>query len=162
MKITRIVVGLDPRHRASFDDLARHASALQAELLGLFVEDEQLLRFAELPFAREIGYPSATRRPIDRASVERAFRLKAEDLRRACARASQTCSISWSFRVARGALAEQLFAAVSERAETTLLLPPGSRWDVEPVQVSAERLDALLLRDLLAGARPLLIVAPEG
>lgn len=155
--IRRIVVGLDPRHRAEFDSAARFAAQLQAELLGLFVEDEDLLRFAGLPFAREIGFPSGLSRGIDRSSVERFFRLKAEALKRQCAQASLTRSVNWSFRVSRGTPVEQYFAVVTERHEATLLLPPGCRIDAEPVVVRAEELDTALLRRLLAGQRPVLI-----
>jgi single-stranded-DNA-specific exonuclease len=47
------------------------ARGLDAELLGLFVEDLDLLRFAALPFAHEIGLASAVRRRLDPAALER-------------------------------------------------------------------------------------------
>lgn len=156
-KVRRIVVGLDPRHRPEFDDLVRIAADLQAELLGLFIEDEDLLRFAGLPTAREIGFPSGLSREVDRSSIERTFRLRADALKRQCAQASLTRSVTWSFRVTRGAPAEQYFAVVSERHEATLLLPPGCSVDIEPVVVRADELSTELLRQLLAGSRPVLI-----
>lgn len=156
-KVRRVVVGLDPRHRPEFDELVRIAADLQAELLGLFIEDEDLLRFAGLPTAREIGFPSGLSRGVDRGSIERTFRLRADALKRQCAQASLTRSVSWSFRVTRGVPAEQYFAVVSERHEATLLLPPGCRVDIEPVVVLADELTPELLRQLLAGSRPVLI-----
>lgn len=160
-KIRRIVVGLDPRHRTEFDELARFAAQMQAELLGLFIEDEDLLRFADLPMAREIGFPSGLTRGVDRSSIERAFRLKADALKRQCAQASLTRSVSWSFRVGRGAPAEQYFAVVTERREVTLLLPPGCDLNAEPVVVRADALDTQALRRLLTGSRPVLVEPTE-
>lgn len=161
MKIHRIVVGLDPRHSAGFHELAALAARLEAELLGLFVEDEELLRFAALPFASEIGFPSAVRREVDLNNIERALRTRAELQRRACAEAFQARPDAWTFRVARGGLAELLIASVAERNVPTLLLPPGCRVDAEPVQLSVSELNPPLLRKLLARARPVLIVPAE-
>ncbi len=161
MKIHRIVVGLGPRHQTGFSELAALAARLEAELLGLFVEDEELLRFASFPFAMEIGFPSAVRREVDLANIERAMRTVAAAQRQACAAAFQARPQAWSFRVARGSLAEQLIAAVIERSVVTLLLPPGSDADAEPVQVSVGGLTVPLLRKLLAGRRPVLIVPGE-
>ena len=68
MTIRRIIVGLEPRPRA--DPLIAAAAALAerlpAELLGLFVENVELLHFAGLPFAREVGLASGARRPLGR------------------------------------------------------------------------------------------------
>ena len=57
MTLRRIVVGLDagPRDRAALEAAAQLAARMQAELVGLFVEDIDLLHLAGLPFAREVG-----------------------------------------------------------------------------------------------------------
>jgi nucleotide-binding universal stress UspA family protein len=90
------------------------AVELRAQLHGLFVEDIDLLRIAELPFAREIAYLSATQRSLDTADVERMLRGRAEQVRKAVASAAEQARVDWSFRVARGRLAEATLVAASE------------------------------------------------
>lgn len=123
MTVRRVIVGLDSRERAALTAAAALAAELEAELVGLFVEDPDLLSFAALPFAREVGFASATRREIDRAAMERSLLALAEELRRACAAATQDAAVPWSFRSARGALARELLAAAAQGAPA-LLLPP--------------------------------------
>ena len=73
MKIRRIIVGLAtaPRNRAVLEAAARLAGRMEAELVGLFVENINLLHFAGLPFACEVGFASATRRDLNVESMER-------------------------------------------------------------------------------------------
>ncbi|MGB7837261.1 MAG: universal stress protein, partial [Terrimicrobiaceae bacterium] len=63
MNIRRILVALDAsaHSRAALEAACELALGLDAELSGLFVEDINLLRLAQLPFASEISYPSALR-----------------------------------------------------------------------------------------------------
>ena len=53
MKVGRIVAALHPRRPlgTEIETLAEHARALDAELIGLFIEDIEMLRFAAMPFA---------------------------------------------------------------------------------------------------------------
>ena len=74
----------------------------------------QLLNFAGLPFAREVGYPSATLRPLDVAAMQRALRAAAQDVQRTLAAVAARGPLSWSFRTARGAVPAELRAAAAE------------------------------------------------
>lgn len=76
----RIVVVFDttPLGEAALEAAAGLAAALEAELAGLFVEDIDLVRMAQLPFAAELGLASAVLRRIEASDLERAFRLQAE------------------------------------------------------------------------------------
>lgn len=130
---------------------------MEAELLGLFIEDLELLHFAALPFAREIGAASALAREVDLAGMERLMRERADDLRRSLAEALASGQVSWSFRVARGTVAGELLAAGKEAPGPTLLLPPGSDLEAEPEVVTLAGLTESRLRELLRGARPVLI-----
>jgi nucleotide-binding universal stress UspA family protein len=114
--IRRILVALDasPHSLAALEAAAELAAGLKAELLGLFVEDINLLRLAELPFAREMGVFSTTRRRLDILEVERELRAQASRARRALAIAAGRAQVPWSFRVARGVIAAELLAAASE------------------------------------------------
>jgi len=139
----RIVVALDAGTPArDLDAAVALAGRTGAELLGLFVEDIELIRFAALPFAREIGAASAARRELDVASVERALRALANEAERLLAGAAGRSSVPWSFRVARGMLVDVLLAAAAEPPaadpgeEIRLLLLGGG---VSPAERWAER-----------------------
>ena len=64
--IRRILVALDAsRHSlAALEAASELAEALKAELVGIFVEDVNLLYLAGLPFAREVRYLSGVDRPL--------------------------------------------------------------------------------------------------
>ena len=55
--IERVVVPLDAasENRTAIDTAARLAARAKAPLHGIFVEDEDLLRLAGLPFARQVA-----------------------------------------------------------------------------------------------------------
>jgi K+-sensing histidine kinase KdpD len=115
-RIRRVIVGLDPvqQSRALLEAAAELAGRMQAELLGLFVENQDLLHFAGLPFAREMGFESATLRALDVESMERTLRALASEARQALESAAEGTRVQWSFRVVRGAPAAELLAAAEE------------------------------------------------
>ena len=86
------------------------ALGLHAELAGLFIEDERLLRFAGLPFAREFGFTSAGARPLAPAAVEHALRAQAEQLRRLLAATAERLSVAWTLEVVRGEMSRSVLA----------------------------------------------------
>ena len=108
--IRRILVALDasPHSQAALEAASELADVLKAELVGIFVEDVNLLRLAGLPFAREVGYPSGTDRPLDSPSMERELRIQAEQARQTLAGVAVRRQIRWSFRVVRGQVATEL------------------------------------------------------
>ena len=114
--IRRILVALDasPHSQAALEAASELADVLKAELVGIFVEDVNLLRLAGLPFAREVGYPSGTDRPLDSASMEREIRIQAEQARQTLASVAVRRQIRWSFRVVRGQVATELLSAAQE------------------------------------------------
>ena len=115
MKIRRIIVGLEPapRTRATLEAAARLAAQMEAELVGLFVENIDLLHFAGLPFAREVGFASATRRSLDVEGMERSLRGLAREAQQTLAAVAGRVPVRWSFRVARGSAAGELMAAAA-------------------------------------------------
>lgn len=78
------------------------AALLRATLHGVFVENTELLRLAQLPFAREISLLFNTAERLQSARLEREFRAQAEQVRRRLAQQALLRSIEWSFRVERG------------------------------------------------------------
>lgn len=161
--IRRIVVAFDAGawRAEALREIAALAAESHAELLGVFIEDTDLLQIARLPFAAEVGYPSAARRGLDPATLERALRVRAETLRRALAQALEPARVPWSFRVAREAPSRALAAALAEGLAPALLVPPRGRPRAERRVVGADELSDALLRELIAAARPLLVL-PRG
>ena len=145
MTTQRIVVALGAGTPArELDAAAALAGRTGAELLGLFIEDLDLIRFAALPFAHEIGAASAARRELDVESVERALRAMAAEAERMLAGAAGRSSVPWSFRVARGMLVDVLLAAAVDgepEDEIRLLLLGGG---ASPAERWAERVRAEL------------------
>jgi nucleotide-binding universal stress UspA family protein len=114
--IRRILVALDasPHSQTALEAAAELAVGLKAELLGLFVEDINLLRLTQLPFAREIGFFSTSRRQLSTLDLERELRAQASRLRRTLSLAARRAQIPWSFRVVRGVIASELLTAALE------------------------------------------------
>jgi nucleotide-binding universal stress UspA family protein len=100
----RIVVACDttPLGCAAIDAAAALAATLDAEMVGLFVEDVDLIRMAALPFTREFGLESGTPRALDPPDIERALRLQAQQTRHAVQVRAASRSVRWAFEVARG------------------------------------------------------------
>jgi hypothetical protein len=163
VRIRRIVAGFDAGayRRETLQAIAALAAETQAELLGLFIEDTDLLQLARLPFAAEVGYPSAARRNLDFASLEQALRARAEALHAALSAALQPTQVSWSFRVAREAPSQALAAALAEGHAPALLIPPRGKPNAERRVIRQSELTEALLRELIAAARPVLVL-PEG
>jgi nucleotide-binding universal stress UspA family protein len=115
-RIRRILVALDASAAslAALDSAARLAAMLEAELLGIFVEDVNLLRLAALPFAREHSQAAGLVRRLEAADMERALRAQAREARAAIEQAAAQVSVRYSFRVTRGQVSELLCAAAEE------------------------------------------------
>lgn len=90
------------------------ASRMEAELLGLFIEDVNLLRLAALPFAREVSFFPARTRRLDSVGMERAIRAQASRAEAALLEAAGRQGVRCSFRVVRGEVTAQLLAAVRD------------------------------------------------
>jgi hypothetical protein len=145
MKVGRIVAALHPRRPlgTQIEALAERARALDAELIGLFIEDIEMLRFAAMPFACEIGTATARKRSVNLAGMERYMAARAAEFRVALGQVLDRTSVAWTFRIARGTVFDQLVAAGVEREEAALLLSPGARIELPPVTITRSELDRL-------------------
>jgi hypothetical protein len=162
MNANRIVFALDwqSSRRSRLEFIARLADRMQAELIGLFVEEVQLLHLAVLPFAREVGFPSAVLRDLDMERMQRSFHAAGSALRRACEAALRGSSVNWSFRTVRGSTAEQLLIVATEAPAPTLLIPSGADPAIEAAVISRSDLTQKSLREMLEKPlRPLLILS---
>jgi len=111
--IKRIVVALDPSevNRSILQAATSLASQFDAELNALFVEDINLLKLAELPFARELAYGAQSGRQINFADMERAIHMQASRLRKMVESIAQQQKIKIAFDVLRGDVAKELCSA---------------------------------------------------
>ena len=113
--IERVVVPLDAasENRTVIDTAARLAASARATLLGVFVEDEDLLHLAGLPFARQIIL-GAGAEPFTTEQIELDLQIAAERARRELVAAAKRHAVTASFEIVRGA-PESVFAGVTER-----------------------------------------------
>lgn len=118
----RVLVALDSQSAQSLLPAAAELAAqFQAELLGLFVEDTDLLRLSGLPFAEEICSSSAVARPLTREAVECRLRALAEQLRQSLADTARRAEVRWSFVITR--VTVHRLAEESTQESDVLLLP---------------------------------------
>ncbi|HTN53059.1 MAG TPA: universal stress protein [Anaeromyxobacter sp.] len=108
----RILVGMDASaaSRGALATAAALAGRLGSELTGLFVEDEDLLRLATLPFGAVVR-PGGEEERLDPDAAERALRALAAHAREELERAAASHRVACSFRVARGRVAREVLAA---------------------------------------------------
>jgi nucleotide-binding universal stress UspA family protein len=177
LEFTRILVALDASARglAAMRAAAELAAGLRAQLEALFVEDINLLRLAELPFAREVGFSSALGRPLAFADLERSLRAQAAQIERLLHDLTRRLHVPFHFRVTRG----QVLAEVMAQARDVDMLvfgkagrPLHARWGAperagRPVLAvyTGEQRDyralAAALRLAGRGGRRLVVLVPE-
>jgi len=155
-EIRRILVALDasPNSLLLLQAAAELASKMEAELFGLFVEDIELLRLAESPYACEILYPSATQTPLSRATMELKLRTLSEIARKALAAAAIRAQVQWSFRTVRGEILPEVLAAAGEA--DLLAISEGAGPLGRPRHIASAALE------LAAGAAPVLLIPAQG
>tara|TARA_B100000676_G_scaffold285821_1_gene314761 strand:- start:390 stop:1316 length:927 start_codon:yes stop_codon:yes gene_type:complete len=115
-EVYRILVALDATEDslALLDLATRMAAKLRAELEGLFVEDINLLRMADLPCTRVVSVATTSGQGMSLPSMERELRRQARVARDTLAMNAERYAVRWSFRTARGAMASEILSAASE------------------------------------------------
>ncbi|HJN04971.1 MAG TPA: universal stress protein [Alphaproteobacteria bacterium] len=112
----RILVALDDSEesRAAVETASTLARRLEAELIGLFVEDIRFLELAEHPVVRHFSLTK--RRPLtpDTRDMERGLKAQAEAARRTLVAAAERQHVRWSFSVARGRVAVEVLSMAPE------------------------------------------------
>lgn len=151
----RIVVAVDasPHSLAALRAAAQFAALIQVELYALFVEDSDLLRVSTLPFWQEIGSFSATARQLDRQSIERTLRARANKVQQVLAQLADQMQVQWSFQVMRGGVTDELLTA----AENAMLFSMG-----RASRVSNRALGSTTAFIIKQSARPVLILDDKG
>ncbi|HVB16794.1 MAG TPA: universal stress protein [Stellaceae bacterium] len=101
--IERVVVPLDAasESHAAIDTAARLAARAKAPLHGVFVEDEDLLHLASLPFARQSTLGAAAEK-LTREHIELHLKTAAERARKEVMAAAKQHGVAATFEVVRG------------------------------------------------------------
>lgn len=122
--IDRILVSLDfdDADRLFIKSLVALASQLNAELCGLRIEDSDLQQVANLPFSREITFPSASTRNLDRNYIEQQLKHHAEELHKAMLELSKLSNVTYSYKSIKGPRIESLIKE-AYGLELIVLLP---------------------------------------
>ena len=102
-RIERIIVALDAasENRTAIGAAVRLAARWKAHLHGVFVEDDDLIRLANLPFARQVTLGLGVE-SLSLQQAERQLRVFAERARRDLAASAKRHGVEWSFEIARG------------------------------------------------------------
>ncbi len=120
--VQRILVPLDASSHSlsALEAAIELASNFNAELIGLFVEDTNLLRLAESPFAQEISLFTPVFRQMERKHLELQLQVQAEQMRKLLASKADSAGVPWKFRVSRGGVTTEVLAE-STQADLTIL-----------------------------------------
>jgi nucleotide-binding universal stress UspA family protein len=167
--IRRILIGLDasPHSLAALKAAAKLASALDAELHGLFVEDVNLLRAAGLPMAKELQFPFATHARMNPERMRRQLRAQARQARRALRSICRREQIEWTFQVVRGGVPSKVLEEAAKadllclgRIGRPVMQRPGLGSTARAAAMRAQRSVLLISHGRLIG--PPVVVAYDG
>lgn len=150
----RVLVPLDAGSagRAPLELLADLAAWFDSPMTGLFIEDEDLLSFADLPIAREVSLGGAVLQDITRQNVQSHYRAQASLARRSLEAVAAERRIACSFMLKRGHCELEIHAASKK---TDLLVAPADLGS----HTRARSHD--LLQRLLAGPTAGLLALPS-
>lgn len=103
-RVTQVLLALDAasHNPETLESAVELATRLQAGLLGLFVEDDELLRMAGLPFSREVTLGTASERSLSSEVMRRTLRAQAAQTQAALARIAARAQVAWQFRILQG------------------------------------------------------------
>jgi hypothetical protein len=90
------------------------AQKVKGDLYGLLVEDESILRYADLPFAKVIAFQSGTPQQVTPEAMASAFRSDARIFKAILAKSAMDASINWSFESKRGRMMPLLHSVASK------------------------------------------------
>jgi hypothetical protein len=104
MPVRRVLVGLGSAGAdvEILDMASELAAALEAELAGLFVEEELLYQISELPMSSTVGAHGQIMQRLDRTSIGQVIAGRAQACRRALSLRAERSHVPWSFDIEQG------------------------------------------------------------
>lgn len=113
LSIRRILVALDAssNSREALTVAAGLARTLHSEIAGLFIEDINLVRLSELPFAREVIFAESTLRNIESEGLQRRLKTRAAILRRELNELASEYKLTGTFQVVQGSVNREILSA---------------------------------------------------
>jgi hypothetical protein len=168
IEFRRVVIACDAATdmRRAVGEAAALAAEWRAELAGLFVEDENLYRLAELDIVRHVGVSAAQFDPPAAEMLREMLPAYAAMMRRALSAAALQHRLAWSFDTRRLVPSAEMFREI--RCDM-LILDAGARpfsGDWRPrsiwqaIALAAAR--TVLLKRRRSGGRGTVIVPPHG
>lgn len=114
--IRRILVATDASEdsTAALEAAVELASALEAEIRGIYVEEERLIRAGSLPLCREVSLFSKEPRRLDRRDLERQLRAHARRVQGQLQQVAERARVPWSFSTSRGEVASVIRRAARD------------------------------------------------
>jgi len=114
--LQRILVALNasPHSQAALEAAVRLAMDFEAEVEGLFVEDETLLRAAQLPFAEEVRAFTASPKGLTNQRMKRQLRYQAEYAEHILQQTAEQAEVAYNFEVVQGDVTRELMNAATE------------------------------------------------
>lgn len=163
-EIKRILIALDASQQSlmALDIAAEIAAKFQAELIGIYVEDINLIRLADFPFSQEIGRFSAGSRSFDAMQIQRLMHAHARYIQRYLSNTARRTNLRWSMQITRGSISDELLAAAQE-SDLIVLGKTGWSGRREPgstVQTIMNRTgrQALILSRKIRPGSPILVI----
>jgi nucleotide-binding universal stress UspA family protein len=152
----RILVALDTSRagRSALESAALLAKAMHSELVGLFVEDSDLMALADLPFSRVVRH-SGVIQDLDRDALRKEVEAHAAAARSLIRSVAVEHHLRWSFRSVRGNHRTEISAAA---AQVDIVCVSGGRRGryhrspmENPVRLVRERNAPVLVAGQMAG-----------
>lgn len=150
---SRVVVWLDPTAPQEGSLQALAGLGAGNEILGLFVEDLDLLDLSRLSVAREITFEGMAARQLEQGRTEQQFRVHGARMRNLFEAAARKISSRHSFRVARGVVRAELLKVSADY--DTLVLTHSRRQFGPRLTIRTQ------LAELLAGGPRTLVIVQE-
>ena len=114
-KVGRILLGLGATSdgdRSVFTAISL-AKAIQREIVGLFVIEEEMVEMAGLPFTCTLETGTAQRLDLTAAIMSKALDRGASRCRQSLSNQAHRANVSWSFSIESGKLSVRLSAAIA-------------------------------------------------
>lgn len=133
-RFRRLLMALDPTSGdlAALDGVAALAARFEAELLGLFVEDQDLAHLAEHPGVKVWGPVSRTQSVLDPSVLRRALTVQAKAGRQAFDLAAQRAKVPSRFEVRQGRVSVEV-KTLAREADLTVVGWSSGGFSMRPV-----------------------------